>query len=260
MNANEYERIEGWYSTFVARYPGETPDDRRNYDLKREHTLRVVSIMDRLSGAERLGEGDPLILRTVALCHDVGRFPQYARYRTFNDDASCNHAAMAVSVLRHEGALSFLPPEEESLILQGVAFHNRFEIPPSLPHRVADIVRFIRDADKLDIWRVMIEYFTAPACRRASAVVWELPDTGRCSPEVIGEVAGGRVVNRKLLRTVDDFKLLQLSWVYDLSFPSSYRLLKEFGYVESLSELLSHDPAAAPAVAAVEAYRKQRSM
>lgn len=254
MTSRQYDAIERWFDSFVSRYLSDDRESRRNYDLKVDHTRRVVSIMDRLTGSTGMERGEALLFRTVALCHDVGRFPQYKRFKTFNDLTSCNHAALAVSTLRREGALSILSPEEESLVLQGVALHNRFHLPPTLPPLVGTVARYIRDADKLDIWRVMIGYFSSPPGERASAVVWELPDTGRCTPEVIDEIVASRVVNRSLLRTADDFKLLQLSWVYDLSLPESYRLLAEFGYIDRLEGILSHDPAASCAVGAVRRF------
>lgn len=258
MTSADYGVIQRWFSTFVSRYASADAGAQRNYDLKVEHTRRVVAIMERLTTASGMGEGDRLLLESVALCHDVGRFPQYERYGTFNDMTSCNHAALAVSTLRREKALAHLPWDEESLILQGVALHNRFQLPPTLPPRVETIARFIRDADKLDIWRVMIDYFTETPQRRASAVVWELPDTGHCTPAVIDEIVAGRVVNRSMLRTADDFKLLQLSWVYDLALPCSHRLLGEFGHIDRLADLLSHDPEAWRAIDAVREFLSQQ--
>jgi hypothetical protein len=45
----------------------------------------------------------------VALLHDVGRFPQYRRWRTFRDSESDNHARLSLEVIRHEAVLEHLP-------------------------------------------------------------------------------------------------------------------------------------------------------
>jgi hypothetical protein len=47
-----------------------------------------------------------------------------------------------------------------------------------------------------------------------------------------------KTVSFASVRTLNDFKLLQLSWVYDLNFTASIRLLIEGDYINRLSSLL----------------------
>lgn len=254
MTEAELAGLRAWFSSFVAGFVGETPDDQRNYDLKVEHTYRVCAIMDRLTSALDFSADERRLMAAIALCHDVGRFPQYRQWRTFNDPVSANHGTLAIQVLKREGALASLPEETASRLLQGVALHNLFELPAALTAETVRRANLIRDADKLDIWRVMLAFFQSTPDQRASAVVWELPDTGSCSDEVIREVAAGRVVHRSLLRSADDFKLLQLSWVYDLHFAASYQLFQEFGYYDTLVSLLPAQPGIAEAAEAVARF------
>src|SRR6185369_2525404 len=171
----------------------------------------------------------------IAICHDVGRFPQYRQYGTFNDATSTNHAALAVQTLKEEGILEGLEDHERCLLLQAVALHNVFILPEDLDSDLRRFAMLIRDADKLDIWRVLIEYCTSPPEERASAVIWELPDTGGCSESALEEVVAGRMLNRSFLKTADDFKLLQLSWVFDLNFDESFSIVTERGYITTLA-------------------------
>jgi hypothetical protein len=66
------------------------------------------------------------------------------------------------------------------------------------------------------------------------------------------------MVNRELLETADDFKLLQLSWVFDLNFRESFAILAERDYIETLATLLPHQSGCREAVAVVQEYVKLR--
>lgn len=254
MQEQQLIEIKVWFDSFVATFRGQSAADQRNYDLKIEHTGRVRALMDRLTTSLDLCAEERALAAAIAICHDVGRFPQYRDYGTFNDATSTNHAALAVQTLTEEGILGSLAADRRSLLLQAVALHNVFIMPENLHPCARRFALLIRDADKLDIWRVLIEYFTSGQEERASAVIWELPDTGVCSSGALAEVSAGRMLNRSLLVTADDFKLLQLSWVFDLNFAEAFNILAERGYIETLAGLLPCQPGCREAVAVVRNY------
>ncbi|NJD90817.1 MAG: HD domain-containing protein [Geobacter sp.] len=238
MTGLQLESISEWFDRFVASFTGNEPEQQRNYDLKTNHTRLVQANIERLAEHLHLAAADRALASAIAICHDVGRFPQFRDYGTFNDATSTNHASLAITTLKNEGILDSIASERSSILLQAVALHNVFILPDNLDPVVARFTRLIRDADKLDIWRVLLDYCTAEPEERASAVMWGLPDTGRCSENALQEVAAGRMLQSKLLATADDFKLLQLSWVFDLNFDESFRIVAERGYIEALIGLL----------------------
>lgn len=254
MNDFHFKQTADWFTRFVASFTAPSPEEQRNYDLKSEHTVQVRAIMERLAASLNLSSDERALASIIAICHDVGRFPQYRQYGTFNDATSVNHAALAVKTLKEEGILDSLEEQSRIHILQAIALHNVFTLPGNLAPYVRRFAMLIRDADKLDIWRVLIEYCSAPPQERASAVVWELPDTGYCSRPALDEIIAGRMIDRSLLATADDFKLLQLSWAYDLNFAESFKMLSERGYIETLAALLPDQPGCAEAVAVVRKF------
>jgi hypothetical protein len=258
MIENELPRIAAWFDNYVATFQAPSPEEQRNYDLKIEHTVRVRNIMERLTASLSLSSEERALAAVIAILHDVGRFPQYRQYGTFNDVVSVNHAALALQTLKEEGVLATLAEEQRSIILQAIALHNVFTLPDDLDPYVCRFAGLIRDADKLDIWRVLLEYFTASPQERASAVVWELPDTGLCSDAAIKEVIAGRMIHRDLLATADDFKLLQLSWAYDLNFRDSFAILAERGYLDALTLLLPDQPGCRDAAHVVQKFVQNR--
>ncbi len=259
MNERQLDAISSWFDGFVATFTAASPGEQRNYDLKVEHTARVRGVMDRLTASLDLSPGERALASAIAICHDIGRFPQYRDYRTFNDASSVNHAALGLQTLNADGILRILDDGDRTVLLQSVALHNAFRLPDKLDPRVTPFVMLVRDADKLDIWRVLIEYFSSPPVERASAVLWDLPDTGVCSVRALDEVIAGRMLNRSLLATADDFKLLQLSWAFDLNFDESFNIVVERGYVETLAGLLPCQPGCYEAAAVVRSHVLSRA-
>lgn len=239
MEQTELNSLIVWFNSYVEPYLETDEESAANIRLKIEHTQKVCEAMELLSAGESLSEGDKRVAYAVALLHDVGRFPQYRRWRTFRDDDSDNHARMAIDVIREEKLLSGLDSHEQLLIEEAVRFHNLLEVPTQIRSPSRLFINLIRDADKIDIWRVFTELLAVPPDMRASAATLgfaDLPD--KVSDECIKTVAGGQVVQLKNLQTLNDFKLLLISWVYDLNFPSSRRLLLERGHISALEAYL----------------------
>ena len=259
MTEPQLNEISVWFDRFVATFRGESAAEQRNYDLKSAHTHQVRAIMARLVASLSLGPEERALAAAIAICHDVGRFHQYRHYGTFNDATSTNHAALAVQTLKTEGILELLEDGEQGVLLQVVSLHNVFKLPADLDPAVRRFALLIRDADKLDIWRVLIECCSSGPEERASAVFLELPDTGLCSPQALEEVVAGRMPNRELLTTVDDLKLLQLSWAYDLKFAESFNIMAERGYLETLASMLPRQSGCREAVDAVRAFVQSRA-
>jgi HD domain-containing protein len=238
VNRSDFNRLREWFDAYCRKFLTDDEEANRNILLKEEHTRRVCVFMGRIAENLGLAEDDRLLAEAIALCHDVGRFEQYRRYRTFKDSESVNHAALGASVLRGCGILDALPDSERRTLCQTVSLHNVFRIPDGLGGSLARFVRMIRDADKLDIWRVFIEYYALPDEDRASAVGLGFPDHPRCSSAVVAEVRRGQMVDLGRVVTLNDFKLLQISWVYDLNFAISFRIAREAGYFDALAATL----------------------
>lgn len=231
----EVDSLKQWFGGYSRSFYTNDISDQRNIALKEEHTHRVCDNILRLAEGLALGDNDTNLAEVIALFHDVGRFSQYRDYKTFKDADSVNHAALGVKVLAEERVLDGLEEEDRKVIIRAIGLHNVFSIPEGLDEKTYLNLKLIRDADKLDIWRVFIEYYTLPDEERASAVSLGLPDTPEYSKEVLDCLLQGKMVNLSKLRTMNDFKLLQLSWVYDLNFPASFRIVLEREYINKIA-------------------------
>lgn len=241
MEPNELLHLKGWFTAYCRGFYAKNEADNRNFSLKEIHTQHVCENMNLLTGSLKLPLNERITAEAIALFHDVGRFEQYRRYSTFRDDISENHAALGVKILKEESVLAKIPEEERQSIYQAISLHNVFRFPSSANDRDLLFTRLIRDADKLDIWRIFVEYYMQPETERASAVGLGFPDLPGCSPEVLDCLERREMVNLTELKSLNDFKLLQLSWVFDLNFSASFRLALDRGYIDGLSMTLPQD-------------------
>lgn len=235
--------LKAWFVEYCRSFSMPEEDAQRNISLKEYHTRKVCENIISIAQGESLTGKERETAEIIALFHDVGRFEQYRRYRTFKDSESVNHAALGADILREKNVLAALDQAERELVLKSVRLHNVFAIPSKLGREEKLFLKLVRDADKLDIWRVFTEYFSLPEAERASAAGLGFPDLPGYSQEVLASLNDGAMVHLSMLKTLNDFKLLQLSWVFDLNFPTSYRLLQERNCIGHLSATLPKDEA-----------------
>ena len=156
--------------------------------------------------------------------HDLGRFSQYRRWRTFRDSDSDNHARLAIDVIHEKNILLDIASDEQMLIEEAIRFHNLLKIPDNIKSHTRQYIDFIRDADKLDIWRVFVELLQIPLEERPTAATLGLVDL----PETVTDACvvalnSASIVRLDTISCLNDFKLLQISWVYDLTTATSKR-------------------------------------
>jgi len=75
LNAYKLDQVVIWFNQFVSSFATSSPDEQRNYDLKIEHTSRVLAIIERLAAPLNLSAYERSLASIIAICHDVGRFP-----------------------------------------------------------------------------------------------------------------------------------------------------------------------------------------
>lgn len=238
MTEKDLQLFKAWFSDFTKSFYSSDTEDQKNIMLKVEHTHNVCKNMTAISSDLSLDENDKRLAETVALFHDVGRFPQYAKYKTFRDADSINHGLLGVRTLLKSNVLGPIPEDEQDLIKQVVKFHCALAIPKSIDDRTFFFLKMIRDADKLDIWRVFIVFYEAPEEERASATAHNKPDTPGYSQDILLRINDRKIASYSKVININDFKLMKLSWVYDLHFRGTFRLLKERGYINRLAKKL----------------------
>ncbi len=237
MQISDLDNFKAWFSEYTRTFYTDNAEDSRNIDLKVRHTSFVCENIVEIAKKEHLADNDLMMAETAALFHDLGRFLQYSRYKTFRDSISVNHGRLGAEILDKKNILEHLPLHERQLIINTVRFHNAFDVPSYEDRQKVLFLRLIRDADKLDIWRIFSEYYESED-EQASAVGLGLPDLPDYSKTVLSCLYEKKPAGLSDLTTLNDFKLMQLSWVYDLNFRHSFRLLAERAYIRKIAATL----------------------
>jgi len=258
MTQKDLEYFKNWFSDFTKSFYSSNEEDQKNIMLKVDHTRNVCKNIIEITNDLSLADNERRLAETIALFHDIGRFPQYARYKTFKDAASINHGLLGAKTLIQEKVLQKLTEDEQRLITRTVKFHGALVIPKALDEMTVFFLELIRDADKLDIFRVFIEFYEAPEEEKATATAHGKPDTPEYSKELLLKIYDRKIAPYSKVKNQNDFRLMKLSWIYDMHFSGTFRLLHERGYVNRLAQKLPQTDDILKAVAEINQYISER--
>jgi len=259
MDRSTVDYLKAWFHAYVKCYETNDPERQQNFDLKKEHTMRVCREIKEVGRGLDLNADEQSLSEVIALFHDIGRFEQYARYNTFLDSRSLNHAELGVTILRKEGILESVDESSRSLILKAISYHNLATLPSREDAKCLFFSRLLRDADKLDIWRVVTEYYQRKANgEQNNAIELDLPDTPEVSSEVCRTLTAQRIVDICSMKSLNDFKLLQVGWVYDVNFKPTLKRLKHKRYLDVICKSLPDTDATRKIFASVKSYVDER--
>ena len=223
-----------WFDQYIDRVVQKYPDLIENIEIKADHCRKVSNEIVGLAQNLNLTDEEILLAETIGLFHDVGRFRQYVRYQTFSDSKSQNHAELALDVIKENNVLSELSKEEQNVIFKSILNHSRAEIIPDKNEKVNFYSKLIRDADKLDIWRLITEYYMVKEQKENKTLELELPDKEEITDEVLNSIMNKQVVLKESMKTLNDFKLLQIAWIFDLNFKYSIQRVYEKKYLDKI--------------------------
>lgn len=238
MTPERIEALKAWLTAYVA--PFYTGDEAEDYPirLKERHTRNVGENCVRVARKIGLNGGEQRLAESIGLFHDLGRFKQYKQYKTFKDNRSLNHAMLSIREMTGNRLLDGLDVRTRQTIVRAVAFHNLPTLPGGEPEDRARFQKIVRDADKIDIWRVFAEHYVDRARRPNQIIEMNVPDIPEWSPAAVDAFRESRVVRVADIETLNDLKLFQLSWVYDLNFRASFELAMAQGNLKAIADSL----------------------
>lgn len=218
-----------------------------NYDssntkikLKIDHTYRVSEICERLALSLGFTKEDTDIAYLMGLLHDIGRFEQVKRYGTFNDSKSINHAKLSAEILFEDNMIrKFIEDDrEDELIKIAIELHNVYILPENLSKRTLDFCNILRDADKIDIFKVntieSIEDIYSGSCEEIY--------TSSVTKEVLNQFKNNETILRTLKKTDVDNIVSHISLVFGLIFDESIKITQEQGYLNKIIQFKSENP------------------
>ena len=239
MEQEQLEKFRAWFVDYVAGFYGDDEYLNANVKLKEDHTQRTCEEIRYLAKELGLSGNHMPIAEVIALFHDIGRFEQFVKYRTYNDPRSVNHCLLGLEVLRRTKVLDGVAYPERQLIEKAVEYHGSRELPKDLDGECLLFSKLIRDADKIDVLYVVTDYYRQHADNpQGFKLEIELPDGPEYSTEVVKGLLRGRRIDYSELRTLNDMKLCQLGWVYDVNFTATLKRIKNRKLLEALVDFL----------------------
>ena len=232
MISIEKEKVKRVFHEYTDHY--DLMDDKVR--LKVEHTYRVADLCERIAASEKMAEYEQRLAWLLGMLHDVGRFEQLRRFHTFVDAQSVDHAALGADILFHEGHIRDYVQEvdEDTLIETAVRWHSAYRLPEDLDERTRRFANILRDADKIDILKVNVDF----PLEEIYNTTTEKLRNDEISEEVLQSFYEHHAVLRSLKKTSVDHVAGHCSLVFELVFPESLRIVKEQDFIW---KLLAHE-------------------
>ena len=201
--------------------------------LKRTHTGFVVKNARLIADGERFDALAREVAVSAALLHDTGRYEQLRVYNTFKDSDSVDHAVFSHDIVKDKGWLTAAGSPRPDAILAAVLYHNRRELPEGLDELTLAASHTVRDADKLDIFRVLQDNIANTDWRKDSRAFWNLAIDVPPNPVVVESIERREPVDYQNIKSLSDFVMIQVGWmVSGLHFATTRRLCAERGHLD----------------------------
>lgn len=206
--------------------------------LKKVHTFGVVKAADYICTRENMTPEDRNLALLIALLHDIGRFEQLKNYNSY-DDNRFDHAGFGVKLLfDQEKIRDFISSKDyDEVIRQAIAFHSMYSLPEIQDPKILLHCRIIRDADKLDNFRVK----SVDSLEAHFDLSKETIQKEKVSENVLQAVRDHRCVRREERKTHLDMWISYLAFIFDLNFPSSFRFILEHDYINRCIDRMEYD-------------------
>lgn len=210
--------------------------------LKFDHSMRVCSVARKIAVLEGWSEHEVLIAEICGLYHDIGRYIQYKKYKTFQDYRSVNHAECGCEVIMKTGCLRELDIDERRIVLEATRLHNVKELPPEVDPQILKFVNLVRDADKLDIYHVIFDAISNDRLGDYPEITHGVDLEGEPSAIILEQVLRHEKVSYTDMRSLVDFLLILLQWAYEMNYKASYKIMLARRLVDKISSLIPEHP------------------
>jgi len=232
MSLSKYKK---WFDSYTQELIESYPKEAENYELKVEHTYRVVKNIIKLSELMYLNKENKELGEIIGLFHDLGRFVQYSEYGTFSEAHTGSHATLSVEKLKKEKILRGLNSEELEIVYQAIEYHNHLTMPDIASESVLKLGTILRDADKLDA------FYLSTSNDSRSYSLDELSQESLYSEEIVGSILSSQQADFRDIKYKYDRDLSIIALLFDLKFNESFQILQENKSIEKMFKAMPND-------------------
>ena len=219
-------KAKNFYKEYISKYNPEEP----RFALKIAHIYRTAEKAKWLAEKLKLNQEDILLAELIGLLHDIGRFEQVKKYNTFLDKISINHGEYGVKVLFDDNLIrNFIEDNQyDEIIRKAILNHNKDRIKNIYNDRELIHCKIIRDADKLDIFYVILN-----DSLEASYPLDRYPKE-HVSKKIKEEFINKYEINYADIKTCVDLLVGQLAYIFDINYLYTLEKINNENYLEKL--------------------------
>jgi hypothetical protein len=239
MTKQQLEQFKKWFYDYVATFYGGDQLYDDNIRLKEDHTRRVCNDILILADGLGLNGQQKLIAETTGLFHDVGRFEQFKKFGSYNDVGTVNHALLGLEILAEKKILARLSGREKEIIETAIRLHGDRDLPDNLDKETELFAKLIRDADKLDIYLVMVERLDDLKDNPEKYTgTFGFPASEGYSQHIVQAVLDNETIDYKDFKSINDMVIAMLGWIIDVNFVPTLQEIKNREHLDKLVNFL----------------------
>lgn len=226
------------FKEYISNYDNQ---DYPGFNLKVVHTYHVVDNAIMIAKKLGLSEEDINIAALIGLLHDIGRFDELKNLKKF-DSVGNDHAMFASKLLFEENLIiKFIDTNKyNNIIRKSIENHNKKKIEDGLSERELLHAKIIRDADKLDNYRVKQEEKIENIFPGIVNSKDDL-ENSFISDNVYNSVMKEECVDIKDRKYPLDYWVCVLAFTFNLYFKETLLIVKENNYINILIDRFKYN-------------------
>ena len=227
------EHAKSAFDKFVQQF--DTADPK--ISLKIRHTYCVMDACEYLAREMNLDQTNYELAILIGLLHDIGRFEQLARFNSYDDTLIC-HAKCGIEVLFDQNHIrDFIDTDAyDNIIYHAIKNHSAYAIAPGLNEQELLHAKLIRDADKIDNYRVKRDD-TIEALLDMSA---EELGTYEISDQIFDTFASHKTILKADRKTPMDMWVSFLALFFDFNYAPSFKYILENNYINAIIDRIPY--------------------
>lgn len=225
------------FKEYINRYDNQNDP---GFNLKVVHTYHVVENAIMIAKKLKLSEEDINLAGLIAILHDIGRFDELKNLKKF-DSIGNDHAMFASKLLFDEGLINnFIDNNKyNNIIKKAIENHNKKTIEENLSEQELLHAKIIRDADKLDNYRVKIEEDIKNIFPGIVNNKEEIENS------IISDKVYNSIINKECVDIKDrayplDYWVCILAFTFDINFKETLSIIKEKDYINILIDKFNY--------------------
>lgn len=222
----DIEKAKVFYKEYISNYNPEDP----KIALKISHIYRTAEKAKKLATYLKLSQEDIQLAELIGMLHDIGRFEQIKKYDTFVDKDSVNHGEYGVKILFEENLIrKFIEDESyDNIIKKAILNHNRDKIENGLDDRTLMHCKIIRDADKLDIFYVLL------TDKIKTLYSFNTYPKEHVSKKIKEDLVKIHKINYANIKTSADVVVSHIAYVFDINYTYTLKEIEKNNYINRL--------------------------